>query len=130
MNLSVSVIARKVTVTGTVGANWPAKTGNRKDSDTLTGVPILMDIPIIGALFRRTTKVKERRTLYIFLTPYILYDHSFGDFRELTEKRKMDIENLRGSTLDHLNVSAREKGLPKSTFRFHNPKSKKAGGVK
>ena len=37
-----------------------------------TGVPLLMDIPILGGLFRSTSKTKERRELLIFITPRIV----------------------------------------------------------
>jgi type IV pilus assembly protein PilQ len=37
-----------------------------------TGVPLLMDIPFLGGLFRSTTKTKERRELLIFITPRIV----------------------------------------------------------
>lgn len=37
-----------------------------------TGIPFLKDIPLIGALFRRTEKIKERTELMVFLTPYII----------------------------------------------------------
>ena len=39
---------------------------------SVTGVPILKDIPIIGALFRYTNKRTESRDLVIFVTPSIV----------------------------------------------------------
>jgi len=36
------------------------------------GVPILKDLPILGALFRTTIDVKEKRELLIFITPKIV----------------------------------------------------------
>ncbi len=42
------------------------------ESDTDRGVPILMDLPLIGMLFKSTTKVRQKRELLIFLTPKIL----------------------------------------------------------
>lgn len=38
------------------------------------GVPILKNIPILGALFRTTIEVKEKRELLIFITPRIVTD--------------------------------------------------------
>jgi hypothetical protein len=65
-------------------------------------------------------------TLYIFLTPYILYDYGFGDFRELTRDRKNEIDRLRSELraepLRGLNVDVRAERLPESTFRFHSPR--------
>jgi len=42
------------------------------ESDTYRGVPILMDLPLLGNLFKSSTKVKQKRELLIFLTPKIL----------------------------------------------------------
>ncbi|HET9940111.1 MAG TPA: secretin N-terminal domain-containing protein [Candidatus Eisenbacteria bacterium] len=42
------------------------------ESDTYRGVPILMDVPLLGNLFKSSTKVKQKRELLIFLTPKIL----------------------------------------------------------
>jgi general secretion pathway protein D len=39
-----------------------------------TKVPILGDIPLIGALFRRTNRQKQKTNLLLFLTPYIIRD--------------------------------------------------------
>jgi type IV pilus assembly protein PilQ len=42
------------------------------ENDNERGVPILMDIPLVGHLFKSTTKVRQKRELLIFLTPKIL----------------------------------------------------------
>lgn len=39
---------------------------------TVQGVPILMHIPIIGELFKTTTRSRDERELLIFITPHIL----------------------------------------------------------
>lgn len=36
------------------------------------GVPVLMDVPVLGGLFRSSNKVKEERELLIFVTPRII----------------------------------------------------------
>jgi type II secretory pathway component GspD/PulD (secretin) len=64
-------------------------TSDKTESET--GVPVLKDIPLFGFLFRRTRDVDVRRTLYIFITPYILYDESFGDLREMTQEHLDDL---------------------------------------
>jgi type IV pilus assembly protein PilQ len=48
--------------------------GLTKNAETETdyGIPILMDIPIIGGLFRKTVILNEKRELLIFVTPHIL----------------------------------------------------------
>ncbi len=39
-----------------------------------TGIPILMDLPVIGRLFRRTTDEEVQRDLLIMVTPHIVRD--------------------------------------------------------
>ncbi|MEK7317362.1 MAG: secretin N-terminal domain-containing protein [Candidatus Eisenbacteria bacterium] len=46
------------------------------ESVTKRGVPVLMDLPIIGALFRSNSTTKAKRELLIFVTPKILNDQS------------------------------------------------------
>ncbi|UBF27646.1 AMIN domain-containing protein [Kovacikia minuta CCNUW1] len=51
-----------------------------QDRTTVTKVPILGDIPILGALFRRTERDHERREVVILLTPRILDDSDRSTF--------------------------------------------------
>lgn len=90
-------------------------------SESYDGVPLLSEVPLLGWLFRREQKSDERRTLYIFLTPYILYDLNFGDYRELTRERKGDIEALLKEELRKLSVDPGGERLPESTFRYRTP---------
>ncbi len=39
------------------------------------GIPILKDIPLLGNLFKRSNKSREKKDLIIFVTPYILNNH-------------------------------------------------------
>jgi type IV pilus assembly protein PilQ len=43
-----------------------------------SGVPFLMDIPLLGYLFRSTNRVQEERELLIFVTPTIVHDTTEG----------------------------------------------------
>lgn len=43
-----------------------------RDTDSDTGVPFLMDIPLIGRLFKSNSKAKNRSELLIFITPKII----------------------------------------------------------
>ncbi|HSI72010.1 MAG TPA: hypothetical protein VK934_02440 [Fimbriimonas sp.] len=42
------------------------------DRNTVSGIPILKDLPIIGALFRRTDKSKDRTEIVFFLTARVV----------------------------------------------------------
>ncbi|HTY07720.1 MAG TPA: secretin N-terminal domain-containing protein [Candidatus Edwardsbacteria bacterium] len=43
-----------------------------KSAKAAKGIPILMNIPIIGALFRSTTTSTDKREILIFLTPHLI----------------------------------------------------------
>jgi type IV pilus assembly protein PilQ len=43
---------------------------------TRTGIPFLMDIPLLGGLFRRTSSEEVKRDLLIMVTPHIVDDRS------------------------------------------------------
>lgn len=53
-----------------------------RDSDrtTVTKIPILGDIPILGALFRRTNRENIRQEVIVVLTPQILNDSDTSTF--------------------------------------------------
>jgi general secretion pathway protein D len=53
--------------------------------ESIGKVPILGDIPLLGYLFRETTRRKVKVNLLLFLTPYIIRDAS--DFRRIFEKK-------------------------------------------
>ena len=43
-------------------------------AETRAGIPFLMDLPYIGALFRTTRNREQKRDLLIMVTPRILED--------------------------------------------------------
>ncbi|HMK71737.1 MAG TPA: type II secretion system secretin GspD, partial [Myxococcaceae bacterium] len=51
-------------------------------------VPVLGDIPVLGVLFRETTKRSMKTNLLLFLTPYIIRDAS--DFRRIFERKMQE----------------------------------------
>ena len=55
------------------------------DSEIVTKVPLLGDIPLLGALFRQTNRQQTESTLFVFLRPKILVDEDFGDLRGISE---------------------------------------------
>lgn len=50
----------------------------KNDSTSITKIPILGDLPIVGSLFRGTTNQTEDRELLIFVTPTIIPDSTGG----------------------------------------------------
>ena len=60
----------------------------RRDfSDTVTKIPFLGDIPLIGELFKSTVKTNTEITLFVFLKPTILRDDDFSDLRALSDPK-------------------------------------------
>ena len=45
------------------------------DSKYESGIPVLMDIPLLGGLFKHTSDTKSSRELVVFVTPSIVDDN-------------------------------------------------------
>lgn len=52
------------------------------DTDTDYGVPFLQDIPLLGYLFKGMNKESVTEDLLIFITPYILEEHTIAETQE------------------------------------------------
>ncbi len=63
-----------------------------KDINTLTKVPFLGDIPVIGHLFKYTSRIKKKTDLLILLTPYIIRDQS--DLERIRERKARQHEEF------------------------------------
>jgi general secretion pathway protein D len=44
-----------------------------------TGIPVLMDLPILGPLFRSESQGRSRTELAIFVTPHVVFDDAAAD---------------------------------------------------
>jgi len=53
--------------------------------ESVSKVPVLGDVPLLGHLFRQQTRRKVKTNLLLFLTPYIISDTS--DFRSIFERK-------------------------------------------
>ena len=80
------------------------------DRTTVTKVPILGDLPLLGALFRSTVQDNERRELIVLLTPEILDDtdqsvfgYSYTPSAEVQELIDRSRNRSSQSTSDQLN---------------------------
>ncbi len=52
----------------------------QSDTTTVTKVPVLGDIPLLGALFRTTSRGNQRNEVIVLLTPNVLDDSSRASF--------------------------------------------------
>ncbi|HEX6886304.1 MAG TPA: secretin N-terminal domain-containing protein, partial [Planctomycetota bacterium] len=66
------------------------------DQKTREGIPWLMDIPLLGALFRHDSDTNSRTTLYFFVTPHILRDPDFADLSEISYQKKLSAAEIMG----------------------------------
>ncbi|MFI4917271.1 MAG: type II secretion system protein GspD [Phycisphaerales bacterium JB060] len=55
------------------------------DTDTKISVPLLGKIPILGYLFSDTNWNESKTTLYVFITPKVLYEPTIRDYELITE---------------------------------------------
>jgi general secretion pathway protein D len=64
------------------------------DTDAVTGVPLLSDIPILGNLFKTTSDVQRRTELLVLLTPRVVRDSN--DARTTTNELRSRLRALEG----------------------------------
>jgi general secretion pathway protein D len=73
-----------------------------RELEQVSKTPLLGDIPLLGMLFRNTTKTKTKVNLVVLLTPHIV--NSAADFKRLVarklEERARVLENLAGGRSD------------------------------
>ena len=72
--------------------------------ESASGVPFLMDIPVLGQLFRSRSKESDRTELIILITPYVVRDQN--EARTLTDEFKQRVDSL----LRELKVDEAEPG--------------------
>ena len=86
-------------------------------TDTISKVPLLGDIPVLGWLFKNKTKSTTKRNLLIFLTPKIL-----ASGETTAAKTMKDLLNRRGA---HLKNALGEKDPFRTTVKGLYQKAKK-----
>jgi type IV pilus assembly protein PilQ len=67
--------------TTVIGGLTKEKTQNSED-----GVPALKDIPVLGWLFKNTSRADEKEDLLIFVTPHILQEKDFSAIEKIPTK--------------------------------------------
>ncbi len=65
---------------------------NDREVEGVRKVPVLGDIPLLGALFRQTTTKIERKNLLMIIIPHIIDDPS--DLKRIHEQRMEEIRNF------------------------------------
>lgn len=62
---------------------------------TVNKVPILGDLPVIGNLFRNTTRDKSRQELVVFITPHIVKQPGDADDIRRYERDRLQVDPLK-----------------------------------
>jgi general secretion pathway protein D len=62
------------------------------NTEAVTGVPLLSDIPLLGNLFKTTTQIKRRTELLVLLTPRVV--RNSGDARIITDELRRRLRAL------------------------------------
>jgi general secretion pathway protein D len=72
-----------------------------RESTSITKVPLLGDIPLLGYLFKTTVRTKQKTNLLVLLTPYIIKDRR--DLQAIHERKLREHDEFARSmaTLDH-----------------------------
>ena len=86
---------------------------SESDEEVVTKVPLLGDIPLLGWLFKYKTTAKKKTNLLVFLTPYIIKDHSY--LSQLSQSKLSDyVKKEKQYVADELLVTFREGVKPES----------------
>ncbi len=67
----------------------------QRESTTVSKVPLLGDIPVLGHLFKYTAKEHKKMNLLIMLTPYIIKDNL--DLEAIRARKQREYEEFAGS---------------------------------
>jgi general secretion pathway protein D len=72
------------------------------DSESETKIPVLGDLPILGALFRNRSKTARRTNLMVFITPHIIDDPSdLEEIQRVKEAQRQEfVRRFQGKSED------------------------------
>ena len=86
-----------------------------QEGSVRSGIPFLMDIPLLGNLFQNSTKKQTRTNLYLFVTPTIMSDlTSFSDYHKVTWDKKLQQNELYGEDVKLLGTNFLGPNVPRS----------------
>ncbi len=73
------------------------------ETESRTGIPLLMDIPLLGFLFQNASTTLNKTNLFLFVTPRILKDlETYRDFHALSWEKKLLQDKLFGEDVNIL----------------------------
>ncbi len=82
-----------------------------RGDNTINGIPMLKDIPVVGGLFGNTSKNKTKTELLITITPYLVNnreeaDRLAGSFQESLQKLRVMLQDNKTSQAPNLSRDA------------------------
>ena len=83
-----------------------------KYTDQVEKVPLLGDLPLLGALFRFTSTEKTKQNLMVFIHPVILNDRATADAFTQQKYSYVKASQMEGNLLDRGLLSVKAKELP------------------
>lgn len=105
---------RTIKTNVTIPDQWTVVLGGliqEQQSSTVSKVPILGDLPIIGFFFRQTEDTSSPQQLFLFVTPRILRDmNGFKEFYEVTWERKLLQDKVFGKEIPLEGTKFRQPG--------------------
>ena len=105
------------------------------ESKSVSKIPLLGDIPILGEFFKYTTKSRDKRELIIVITPYIMGDGEVkragmsDELRDLYHAGQRDKNNLNDVDLNALPPPFEEKKKDKKSNANKSQKQEKPANV-
>lgn len=92
---SPTILKRSITSSVAISSGETVLLGgliSEDDTDNKSGVPLLMDIPLLGDLFSTTTRTKKRSELIVLITPRVVSD--IVDAHAVTDEYKRKMSGL------------------------------------
>ncbi|MDP4075939.1 type II secretion system secretin GspD [Acidovorax sp. A1169] len=82
-----------------------------RGDNTINGIPLLKDIPVVGGLFGNTSKNKTKTELLITITPYLVNnreeaDRLAGTFQESLQKLRVMLQDNKSAQAPNLSRDA------------------------
>lgn len=70
-------------------------------TESRSGLPLLKDLPLVGALTSHTTTKVTKSRLYLFVRPRILSTDGFGDLKDTSKEKVRDVRSFtQGSPIE------------------------------
>ena len=91
-------------------------------SVSMSKVPILGDIPIVGWLFRNKQKVKSKSNLLIFISPHIIHSNEHEAAKNYTHKKTTTVKGIMDSSV--INTDRKD---PITNMFFNNEEEEEFG---